>query len=271
MDPDTTRLGVPRRGWSLRMAGDGNSFLPRLRSVFYARFDEKRGTEIAYQVPEGLITSSGGPISGAASPVPSGSSRASSRIAFETPERPESRVKVSPQKSTLSSAFRTLFNFEDVSKYIIAQSPLCGRLVTCTAGNYKVLGFPVELMGKYQRNYFRFNVCFVFDASADLSCYEPIVRKVNRVLTACEVSLRLSCLSNKYILNYEGRVVVSVVLRDIFQDPCHLGAALRRFELLFRDVYPNRQFQLYRVKDIPILPESTSCQRLDGTRGSYQL
>ncbi|KAH8998377.1 nitrogen permease regulator 2-domain-containing protein [Lactarius hatsudake] len=76
------------------------------------------------------------------------------------PERPESRVKVSPQKSTLSSACRTLFNFEDVSKYIIAQSPLCGRLVTCTAGNYKVLGFPVELMEKYRRNYFRFNVCF---------------------------------------------------------------------------------------------------------------
>jgi hypothetical protein len=183
------------------MACDGNSFLPRLESVFYARFDETRGTEIAYQVPEGLITSSGGPISGAASPVPSVSSRASSRIAFVPPERPESRSrislsKVSPQKSTLSSVFRTLFNFEDVSKYIIAQSPLCGRLVTCTAGNHKVLGFPVELMGKYQRNYFRFNVCFVFDASADLSCYEPIVRKVNRVLTACEVSLRLSCLAS---------------------------------------------------------------------------
>jgi hypothetical protein len=156
------------------MAGDGDSFLLRLRSVFYARFDETRGTEIAYQVPEGLITSCGGPISsGAASPVPSGSSRASSRIAFLPPERSESRAKVCPQKSTLSSAFRTLFNFEDVSKYIIAQSPLCGRLVTCTAGNYKVLGFPVELMGKYQRNYFRFNVCFVFDAEADLSCYEP--------------------------------------------------------------------------------------------------
>lgn len=224
------------------MASDGNSFLPRLRSVFYARFDETRGPEIAYQVPEGLITSSGGPISGAASPVPSGSSRASSRLAFVPPERPESRSrvsKVSPQKGTVSSAFRTLFNFEDVSRYIIAQSPLCGRLVTCTAGNYKVLGFPVELMGKYQRNFFRFNVCFVFDALADLSCYEPIVRKVNRVLTACEVSLRLACLSSKHVLNYEGRVVVPVVSGNICQDTCHPGAALRRFELLFGDFHPN--------------------------------
>ena len=257
---------------SLRMAADGNSFLPRLRSVFYARFDETRGTEIAYQVPEGLITSCGGPISsGAASPVPSGSSRASSRLAFVHPERSESRVKVSPQKSTLSSAVRTLFNFEDVSKYIIAQSPLCGRLVTCTAGNYKVLGFPVELMGKYQRNYFRFNVCFVFDASADLSCYEPIVRKVNRVMTACEVSLHLSWLASKYIPNSEGRVVVPVVPRNIIQDPCDLGAALRGFELLFGNVNPSGQFQLHRTEDIPILPKSASSQGLDGARGSYQL
>ncbi|KAH9035540.1 nitrogen permease regulator 2-domain-containing protein [Lactarius pseudohatsudake] len=205
------RRDPERHGRSLRMAGDGNSFLPRLRSVFYARFDEKRGTEIAYQVPEGLITSCGGPISGAASPVPSASSRASSRIAFVPPERPESRVKVSPQKSTLSSACRTLFNFEDVSKYIIAQSPLCGRLVTCTAGNYKVLGFPVELMGKYRRNYFRFNVCFVFDASADLSCYEPIVRKVNRVLTACEEE-------SSFLSSSETSFKIHAILEQLYED-----------------------------------------------------
>ncbi|KAH9035551.1 hypothetical protein EDB85DRAFT_1943961 [Lactarius pseudohatsudake] len=108
------------------MAGDGNSFLPRLRSVFYPRFDEKRGTESHTRSPKAC----GGPISGAASAVP----RASSRIAFVPPERPESCVKVSPQKNTLSSACRTLSNFGGVSKYTIAQSPLCGRLVTCTAG-----------------------------------------------------------------------------------------------------------------------------------------
>jgi hypothetical protein len=186
------------------MLGNSNSFLPRLRSVFYARFDELRGPEIAYQVPEGLIASSGaGSISGAASPIPSlaGSSRASS-IVFVPPDRSsECRLKASPHKNPLSST-RTLLNFHDISKYIIARSPLCGRLVTCAAGIYKVLGFPVELLGNYERNYFRFNICFVFDASADLSCYEPIVQKVNRVLIACGVSLRLflSCRRDILIL-----------------------------------------------------------------------
>ncbi len=178
-----------------------NSFLPRLRSVFYARFDESRGPEIAYQVPEGLIASStGGFISTGTSPTPSGSSRASS-IILVPPDRSESRVKPPSQHRSPFSSNRTLLNFDDISKYIIAQSPLCGRLVTCTAGIYKVLGFPVELYGNYERYFFRF----------------------------------------------------------------------RRSELVLRDFYPNRQLQLYRVKDISFLPKSTSSPRLDGSRCSHQV
>ncbi|KAI0306352.1 nitrogen permease regulator 2-domain-containing protein [Multifurca ochricompacta] len=191
------------------MASDGNSFLPRLQSVFYARFDELRGPEIAYQVPEGLIASSAGPISGAASPIPSGSSRASS-MAFTSSDRPEPRIRVAPQKNHPPSN-RTLLNFDDISKYIIAQSPLCGRLVTCTAGIYKVLGFPVELLGKYQRNYLRFNVCFVFGASADLSCYEPVVRKVNRVLTACEEE-------SSFLSSPETSFKIHAILEQLYED-----------------------------------------------------
>lgn len=198
MEAEWSRHGRENRvdgsGWTRRVMSDNsNSFLPRFRSVFYARFDEYRGPEIAYQVPEGLIASSAGFISAGASPTPSGSSRASSIILVPPSDRSSDPrvVKPSPHKTSFSSN-RTLLNFDDISKYIIAQSPLCGRLVTCTAGIYKVLGFPVELLGNYERYYFRFNICFVFDASADLSCYEPIVRKVNRVLTACEVSLHIS-------------------------------------------------------------------------------
>ncbi|KAI9449893.1 nitrogen permease regulator 2, partial [Lactarius psammicola] len=76
----------------------------------------------------------------------------------------------------------TLCGAKYVSKYIIAQSPLCRQPVTCSVENYKVLGFLVKLVGKYQRNDFHFNVCFVFDTLADLSCHEPIVQKVNHVL-----------------------------------------------------------------------------------------
>ncbi|KAH9967600.1 nitrogen permease regulator 2-domain-containing protein [Russula compacta] len=181
------------------MPGDGNSF-----SLAFDPF-----STLASMSSEALKLRL---ISGGASPTPSASSRASSIIfAHQLDRSSESRVKSSPHKSPFSSSNRTLLNFDDISKYIIAQSPLCGRLVTCAAGIYKVLGFPVELLGKYERNYFRFNICFVFDASADLSCYEPIVRKVNRVLTACEEE-------SSFLSSPETSFKIHAILEQLYED-----------------------------------------------------
>lgn len=142
-----------------------DSFLPRIQSVFYAVFDVQQGPKIVYQVPEGLIA------------------------VTESVVTPASPVDYHRDRSIRSVSTPTLFHFDDISKYIIPHSQLCGRLVTCSTKNHRVIGFPVELLGVYMRNYFRYNLCFVFDRSADLSCYEPVVRKVSRVLTSCEVHL----------------------------------------------------------------------------------
>lgn len=178
------------------MPSDGDSFLPRIQSVFYAVFDVRQGPKIVYQVPEGLIavpppvlaSYPSVPPTPLAETPPGLTSRNSSAsiISPMTDLRPNSRSLQSPHKRSTSSN-RVLFNFDDISKYVIPSSPLCGRLVACSTRRHRIIGFPVELRGRYQRNYFRYNLCFVFERSADLSCYEPIVRKVSRVLTACEV------------------------------------------------------------------------------------
>lgn len=82
----------------------------------------------------------------------------------------------------------TLFDFDAVSEYIIPKTALCGRLVTISAGRYKIMGFPVAITDhdKYQRNTFMFNLCCVFDRDADIACYEPIVRKLGRILRSLE-------------------------------------------------------------------------------------
>ncbi|KAF8163494.1 nitrogen permease regulator 2-domain-containing protein [Crassisporium funariophilum] len=188
---------------------EGDSFLPRIQSVFYAVFDVRQGPKIVYQVPEGLIAvppagpSSSNlngncsvpqtPTSDTPSPVPPSistiglTSRNSSTSLISPTEyyRPGGRHLPSPQKRS-SSSQRTLFNFNDISTYVIPSPALCGRLVTCSTRRHRIIGFPVELKGKYKRNYFRYNLCFVFEREADLSCYEPIVRKVSRVLKSCE-------------------------------------------------------------------------------------
>lgn len=217
--------------WAFRMPDGGDSFLPRIQSVFYAVFDVRQGPKIVYQVPEGLISSSGGFSSAftnspSVPPTPSvelppsalqspnnqspatpnnshgsnsndASSRTSSTSMISPVElRPPYRNLSSPQVRS-GSAQRALFNFDDIHKYVIPPSALCGRLVVCSTQNHRIIGLPVALKGRqYERNFFRYNICFVFDRSADLSCYEPIVRKVSRVLTACEVSciLFFTCL-----------------------------------------------------------------------------
>ena len=187
---------------------DGASFLPRIQSVFYAVFDAHQGPKIVHQVPEGLIATplSGAPNASASSlfsptsnsPTPissddSTSSRAPSTISLPL-ARLEARPLVSSPRKRADSSARNLFNFDDVSKYIIPPSALCGRLVKFATRKHRIIGFPVELRGKYERNYFRYNLCFVFDRKADLSCYEPVVRKVSRVLTSCEVSVQICSL-----------------------------------------------------------------------------
>lgn len=150
------------------------SFFPRIESVFYAVFDIRQGPKIVYQVPEGLVATGPSAGSGNSSGTPS------------TPATPSP----APGSSSLPRG-SPLFHFDDVSKYVMPQSPLCGRLVICATKKHRIIGFPVELRGPYERNYFRYNLCFVFERHADLSCYEPVVRKVSRVLKSCEVRVSL--------------------------------------------------------------------------------
>ena len=104
---------------------------------------------------------------------------------------------------------------------VIPQSALCGRLVTCPTRDHRVIGFPVELPGNhYYRNYLRFNVCFVFNRSADLSCYEPVVRKVSRVLTSCEVRSNFVMFCRFTDIQSLGRIWIPLQSQNIDGDPC---------------------------------------------------
>ncbi|KAF9246297.1 nitrogen permease regulator 2-domain-containing protein [Melanogaster broomeanus] len=207
------------------MPSDAETFLPRIHSVFYAIFDVKTGPKIVYQVPEDLIaTSPAGPVlnlSVTSSPKPltptpaegeegPSSRRSSSSLISIGGQRPNLKHVPSPQQRS-SSSDKTLFNFDDISKYVIPPNALCGRLVICATRKCRIIGLPVSLLGRYERNYFRFNLCFVFDRSADLSCYEPIVRKVSRVLTACEEE-------SMFLSNPQSSPAIHAILEQLYED-----------------------------------------------------
>jgi hypothetical protein len=179
------------------LMAEGGAFLPRILSVFYAVLDVKSGPKILYQVPEDLIPPSRQTPSSAfnsfspppaRTPAVKSSSDASSGNPFDSPvsiqvvsptsmvgpDRPKRipfRRAVSGSASKLKGPLPVLF-FEDISSYVIPASALCGRLVKCSTRDHRIIGFPVELRGDYEREEFRYNVCFVFLKTADLSCYE---------------------------------------------------------------------------------------------------
>jgi hypothetical protein len=161
------------------------AFLPRIRCVFYATFDHEQGPKVVYQVPEGSIIT----------PFSIGSPRVSSSVPPNSDEPPPLWLAPGPNPSvplfrSKSRSTPGLFEFESISQYVIPKDQLCGRLVRCNTPSHRIIGFPIKLTGPRYRGYrnsFRYNVCFVFDRTADLSCYEPIVRKIGRVLLACEV------------------------------------------------------------------------------------
>ncbi|KAH9857108.1 NPR2-domain-containing protein [Lenzites betulinus] len=209
------------------MSYNGGSFLPRLESVFYAVFDVDQGPKIVSQVPEGLIavSASSGHASGASSSTLYAASPMSSTASLADVDIPTRRssssilasptIPLSESRSPQSPNIRTsgfFFNFDDISKYVIPPKALCGRLVICATKGHRILGFPVRLDEEYYpRNYFLYNICFVFGRTADLSCYEPIARKVSRVLTTCEKESR-------FLSSPNSASAIHAVLEQLYED-----------------------------------------------------
>ena len=77
-----------------------------------------------------------------------------------------------------SSGEDTLVNFSEISSYVIPPYDLCNRPLSICVNQNRVLGFPISLEdGKYERNRFTFNVCFVLDDDKDSAPWQQVVKK----------------------------------------------------------------------------------------------
>lgn len=147
---------------------------------------------------------------------------------------------LSPNRSSVDGGLKTLFEWDLVSQFVIPRADMCGRLTISTTKKHRIVGFPVILRDpleeirekemqdpvragadlqrggmrdrraedgkekkRYPRGTFQFNVCFVFEKDVDTRSYESIVRKIARVLTACEVGY--------FTLRYEKWVLIPVL------------------------------------------------------------
>ncbi|KAA1067206.1 Nitrogen permease regulator 2 [Puccinia graminis f. sp. tritici] len=159
-------------------------YLPRLKAVFFGRWDEDKGCEITYQVPENSIR-----VTSTAPTITPSDSRAS--LDNDHPSLIDSCPQQHRPADGQQDQSKYLFEFTDVIDFILPKKHLCGHLVTVSSGSVKILGFPtlIEDEEKYNRNFFMFNLCFVFNKDSELLGYEPIIRKTGRVLRSLEIPM----------------------------------------------------------------------------------
>ncbi|KAG0226887.1 Nitrogen permease regulator 2 [Actinomortierella wolfii] len=115
-----------------------------------------------------------------------------------------------PEGSIMSK--NPLVEFDTISEFLIPKVELCSKLVTISTPSCKVLGFPINLEHKkFQRNALMFNLVFVFDKDADLSSYEPVVRKMARVLKALEKECEFLSRQTRQAMMDSGTTTTSAI------------------------------------------------------------
>jgi hypothetical protein len=132
---------------------------------------------VLHQVPENLITST------------------------SSSDEPRSRSVSRTREPSPAPTDAALLDFAPISEYVIPKKSLHGKLISLlTTGSgwddderaeYRIMGFPSVLTGeggRYVRNEYMWNLCFVFRAASSLEAFEPVVRKSARILRSAEVS-----------------------------------------------------------------------------------
>ncbi|CAG8704459.1 10874_t:CDS:2, partial [Acaulospora morrowiae] len=128
-----------------------------------------------------------------------------------------------------------IIDFESISEYIIPKKELCGHLVTICTDSYKVMGFPTIIRdNKYPRYNFEFNICFVFERSADTSSYEPVVRKVATIFHSLEVEIEFLYNNKNYDFMYN---IIEQLLEDL-NNYCESQIYINELNTINLKLYP---------------------------------
>ena len=82
--------------------------------------------------------------------------------------------------------------FDSIKNYIIPKPQLCHRLLTLKYANYRIVSYPVAINNSlYARNYFRFNLVFVFQYDCQTSPYESVIMRLGKMFRSLEEQKQL--------------------------------------------------------------------------------
>ncbi|SSD59920.1 related to Nitrogen permease regulator 2 [Saccharomycodes ludwigii] len=94
------------------------------------------------------------------------------KISFQFPESNLSKANV---------------NFNTIKNYVIPKPQLCNKLLTFKYGNYRIVGYPVNVKAPYYaRNSFNFNFVYVFPYDCATTPYEPSIERLGKMFSVLE-------------------------------------------------------------------------------------
>lgn len=131
----------------------------------------------------------------------------------EQGSKPVAQVPDGAVKQTGTSQVAAPFvSFDAIKNYIIPKPVLCNRLVSVLYKGYRVIGYPVNIVGKhYERNSFTFNFAFIFPDDADTSPYESIIVRTAKMFKALEEQ-------SQYLSDLSNLVAIDSAMEQMFQD-----------------------------------------------------
>lgn len=113
---------------------------------------------------------------------------------------------------TATSEVESCINFDEVRNYVIPKPPLCNKLLSLRVGQHRILGYPINIVGKeYERNSFTFNIVVIVSSSASALCYESAVARVGKMAKVLEEQLH-------YISNKDNIHDIDAMVEQLFQD-----------------------------------------------------
>lgn len=127
--------------------------------------------------------------------------------------KPLAQVPDGAVKQTKTSQVAAPFvSFDAIKNYIIPKPVLCNRLISVLYKGYRVIGYPVNIVGKhYERNSFTFNLAFIFPDDADTSPYESIIVRTAQTFKALEEQ-------SQYLSELSNLVAIDSAMEQMFQD-----------------------------------------------------
>ncbi|KAJ2031875.1 Nitrogen permease regulator 2 [Coemansia sp. RSA 922] len=269
----------------------GCGTFPKIEAIFLAQFHPDLGPIVRLSVPEDAVeldenrgyNNNGGTSRGdddsrypESSVVSFGNS--SHLGLFHGGEQPTEVVELikrptNPKAVTLRS---DKIDFNAIQALVIPKLTLFEKLITVNTGRFKVMCYPVAILGNYARNAFIFNMCFAFDINADTKCFGPVVKRVGCLLKELEISSGLlsdedgerplMSMMRQLVtkLNDHGECQIELDLKGLSQSLASTGISIKLFPYYGspRDIAPYHvpvrtiDFEMAKLKSVQTVSQA---------------